>query len=207
MNFTGVIVATAMLTLSACAQPEPATSTTPAAPAEPLGTPGRTRVVGQAPTGSVVTLQPSESREFALPDGPAVLDQYARNFVPDVLLARVGQRIEFRNSEDVDHNVAVIRSPTGTKVFDTSTPPYQMYPHTFDRAGSYDVSCDIHPGMRAIIVVTTTPYAVVVDATGRFSIPDLEPGAYKLAVSGSARPIERTIEVSGTQMDLGALGR
>jgi Copper binding proteins, plastocyanin/azurin family len=170
------------------------------------GNSGRPTLVGQAPAGSVVILEPVVSREAPLPEGPAILDQYARNFVPDLLLVRVGQPVEFRNSEDVDHNVAVISSPTGTRVFDTSTPPYQKYEHTFDAAGRYEVSCDIHPGMRATIVATTTPYAAVVDPSGRFSFVDLEPGSYKLVLSGT-RSLERTIEVTNASLDLGPLVR
>ena len=128
----------------------------------------------------------------------------ARNFVPDLLIVRVGQRVEFRNSEDVDHNVSVIRSPTGTRVFDTSTSPYQKYEHTFEAAGHYEVSCDVQPGMRATFVAATTPHAVVIDPTGRFAFTDVEPGSYKLTMTG-VRTIERAVEVSGSQVDLGPL--
>lgn len=165
----------------------------------------RASVVGQAPAGTVVTLESVAATENPLPPGPAILDQISRNFVPDVLIVRVGQRVEFRNSEDVDHNVTVVRTPTGTRIFDTSTAPYQRYEHTFDRAGRYDVSCDIHPGMRATIVATTAPHALVVDVTGRFAFADLTPGAYKLALSNGARTLERTVDVAAGGVDLGAL--
>jgi NMD protein affecting ribosome stability and mRNA decay len=152
----------------------------------------------------MVTLEPAAPRDYPMPEGPAILDQYSRNFVPDLLVVRVGQVVEFRNSEDVDHNVAVVRSPTGTRVFDTSTSPYAKYEHTFDREGRYDVTCDVHPGMRATIVATTTPYALVVDQSGRFTFADLEPGTYKLTLSGT-RSLQRTVEVTGDRVDLGAL--
>lgn len=197
------VVFLAVVVLGGCSTPDPP----PAAPpqqAVATGTPGRTSVVGQAPVGAVVTLEPAVARAYALPAGPAILDQYAKNFVPDLLIVRVGQRVEFRNSEDVDHNVAVIRSPTGTRVFDTSTPSFQKYDHTFDRAGRYEVTCDVHPGMRATILATTTPYATVIDGTGRFSFVDLEPGHYTLSISGT-RSLERKLEVAGAQVDLGML--
>jgi plastocyanin len=198
------MVAGLLLVGTACSTSEeakPASALDPATAAAD----GRTTVVGQAPAGAVVTLDSVTAGERPLPPGPAILDQYSRNFVPDLLLVRVGQRVEFRNSEDIDHNVAVIRSPTGTKVFDTSTPPYQKYEHTFDRAGRYDVSCDIHPGMRATIVAITAPHATVVDQTGRFTFADIEPGPYTLNVTTSARSMERRIDVAGARMDLGAV--
>jgi hypothetical protein len=199
-----LFVAVTVLFAAACSPSDaPAPAAVGNTPAASPG-PGRDTVIGQAPPGSVVILEPVVPRDAALPAGPAILDQYARNFVPDLLLVRVGQRVEFRNSEDVDHNVAVVRSPTGTKVFDTSTPPYQKHEYTFDTAGRYEVSCDVHPGMRATIVATTTPHAVVVDASGRFVFADIEPGAYKLILSGT-RTLERAIELTGAPLDLGRL--
>ena len=199
-----LIFVAVLLTAAACS-PSPSPSAAPAVePAAPNSTSGRSTVLGQAPAGSVVMLDPAKPHEAALPAGPAILDQYARNFVPDVLIVRVGQRVEFRNSEDVDHNVTVIRTPTGTKVFDTSTSPYQKYEHTFQTPGRYDVSCDIHPGMRATIVATTTPHALVVDPSGRFTFADVEPGSYKLTMTG-VRTLERTIDVAGSHTDLGTI--
>lgn len=188
-----------------CSGPAPLPTTTPAAAPGSSGTSDRATIVGLGPAGAVVTLESVVIRETPLPAGPAILDQISRTFVPDVLLVRVGQRVEFRNSEDVDHNVAVVRSPTGSRVFDTSTPPFQQYEHTFDRPGRYEVSCDVHPGMRATIVATTARHATVADAAGRFTLADVEPGAYKLALSTTTRTVERTIDVTRARLDLGAL--
>ena len=113
-----------------------------------------------------------------MPEGPALMDQYGRQFVPDLLFVRVGQVVEFRNSEDVDHNIRVLRNPTGTTVMDVSGSQNQVFKHTFDRPGSYDVSCDVHPGMRATIVASRTPYAIGTDDRGTFTLKDVPPGGY-----------------------------
>ena len=89
-------------------------------------------IVGKAPRGAIVSLTPNPLREMPLPDGPAIMDQYAKQFVPDMLLVRVGQPVEFRNSEDSPHNVNVNRIPTGTEVFNVATAPYQKHVHTFE---------------------------------------------------------------------------
>jgi plastocyanin len=159
-------------------------------------------VEGQAPVGAVITLEPT-SAPAALPPGPAVLDQFSKAFVPEVLIVRVGQVVEFRNSEDVDHNVAVIRAPTGTQIFDTSTAPFQKYEHTFDRAGRYEVTCDVHPGMRATIFATSAPYSTIVDNSRRFRFADLKPGPYRLMLVNGPAPVERLIEVGSTTVDVG----
>jgi plastocyanin len=201
-----VICSAAVAFSIACASEPARPAASTAAPSADTSS-GRATVVGQAPAGTVVTLESVAGPASPLPPGPAILDQYSRNFVPDVLIVRVGQPVEFRNSEDIDHNVTVVRSQTGTGVFDTSTAPFQRYEHTFDRAGRYEVSCDVHPGMRATIVATTAPHALVVDRSGRFTFGDLDPGSYKLGWSTGSGALERTIDVSPGSVDLGALSR
>ena len=135
-------------------------------------------------------------RVFPVPDGPAIMDQYAKQFVPEMLFVRVGQPVEFRNSEDSPHNVNVNRIPTGTAVFSTSTAPYQKYTHTFDQPGQYNVSCDIHPGMQATVVATTTPLVTVADANGRFTFATLERGTYKVIWVANGQTGEKQLEVT-----------
>jgi plastocyanin len=173
------------------------------APAAVIGSPA---VEGRAPVGSVITLEPTGAAA-PLPPGPAVLDQISKSFVPEVLIVRVGQIVEFRNSEDIDHNVAVIRSPAGTRIFDTSTPAFQKYEHTFDRTGRYEVSCDVHPGMRATIFATAAPYSTIVDSSRQFKFADLPPGPYRLALVNGPTPVDRVIDVGATTVDVGTLAR
>jgi plastocyanin len=184
-----------ILTFAACAKSEEtAPSSAPANSSAPTAT---TAVVsGKATSGSVVTLTSSAAPDYPLPPGPAVMDQLGKQFVPELLMVRVGQPVEFRNSEDMEHNVIVVRSRTGRSVFNASPPPFQKHVHTFAEPGMYLVSCDIHPGMRATVVATTTPYAVVADPSGRFSFTDVPPGSYKLTMLADRADVERTIEVS-----------
>ncbi len=185
-------------------QPAPPSPAGVAAPT--ASTSGLSLVVGQAPRGAIVTLEPTSPREFPLPAGPGVMDQFGKQFVPVLLFVRVGQPVEFRNSEDTPHNVNVVRSRTGTAVFSVSTDPFQKHIHTFDRTGQYEVSCDIHPGMQASIVATDTPYVAVADERGSFTIADVEPGSYRLVLSRADGETERSIEVSGprTEITLGS---
>jgi hypothetical protein len=124
------------------------------------------------------------------------MDQYAKQFVPNVLYVRVGQPVEFRNSEDMPHNVTVIRRGTGAEVFNVGTEPQQKHVHTFDRIGQFDVSCDIHPGMQATVIAAPSPYATVADDRGRFSIANVKPGSYKLNVTYEGRTVEQAVDVS-----------
>ena len=137
-----------------------------------------------------------------MPEGPAVMDQYAKTFVPNVLYVRVGQPVEFRNSEDENHNVNVTRRGTGGAVFSTSTEPQHKYVHTFDRAGQYDVACDIHPGMQALVVAASSSLVTIADEQGAFSIPNVPAGAYKVALTFEGRTVERPLEVKGPRTEV-----
>ena len=172
----------------------------PARAAEPAAA-GPGVVAGTAPPGSLVALVPAAG-EAPMPEGPAVMDQYAKSFVPNVLYVRVGQPVEFRNSEDENHNVNVTRRGTGTAVFGVGTEPHQKHVHTFDRAGQYDVACDIHPGMQALVVAAASALVTIADEQGAFSIPNVPAGSYKVAMTFEGRTVERPLEVKGPRTEV-----
>jgi plastocyanin len=185
-----------IMTTMACASEEKPSTAEPVTQPEPALS---SVVRGTVPTNAVVALVPAEPLP---PDGSAVMDQYAKQFVPNVLYVQVGQPVEFRNSEDMPHNVTVMRRGTGSEVFNVGTEPHQKYVHTFDRIGQYDVTCDIHPGMQATLIAAPSPYATVADDNGRFSIPNVKPGSYKLSVTYEGRTIEQPLEVRGASTEI-----
>lgn len=184
--------------LAACGRPaDPSTAGTPAmAPSVPASAPGLASVTGTAPQGTLVSLDPPTPGAFPLPDGPAVMDQLGKQFLPPLLVVRVGQPVEFRNSEDMPHNVYVIRSRVGTEIFNVSTDPYQKYTHTFERSGLYEVACDIHPGMLATIIATETPFTAVAGERGDFTILNVPPGPYTLTVWRAGTDREQTVQIA-----------
>lgn len=175
----------------------------PQAPAAAASAPvTSSEVTGTVPRNAIVTLLPAEP--VAMPDGPAVMDQYAKTFVPNVLYVRVGQPVEFRNSEDMPHNVRVTRRGTGAEVFNVSTEPQQKYVHTFDRVSQFDVTCDIHPGMQATLIATHSPLATIAGDAGRFTIPNVKVGSYKLSLTFEGRTVEQPLEVSQARTEVRA---
>ena len=194
------ILACVCLTLAGCSQPASPAATTgrTAAPADSAKV---SLVSGTGPRNAVVSLQPA-SGEIPLPEGPAVMDQYAKQFVPNTLFVRVGQPVEFRNSEDMPHNVMVVRRGPGTLIFNVGTEPREKHVHTFDRVGAYDVSCDIHPGMQATLVAASSPIATVADDAGKFTFQDVAVGSYKLSLTFEGRTVEQTLDVNGPRTDV-----
>ena len=125
------------------------------------------------------------------------MDQISKQFLPAVLVARVGQPVEFRNSEDMPHNVAVTRRGSGTEVFNVGTEPHLKYTHTFDRIGQFDVKCDIHEGMEATVIVARGPVTTIAENDGRFSFSNVTPGSYKLSLTFEGQTVERSLDVAG----------
>ncbi|HWI20119.1 MAG TPA: carboxypeptidase regulatory-like domain-containing protein, partial [Vicinamibacterales bacterium] len=126
-----------------------------------------------------------------------VMDQRSKQFIPAVLLARVGQPVEFKNSEDMPHNVAVVRRESGAEVFNVSTETNQKYVHAFDRVGQFDVKCDIHEGMEATLIVSNGPLTTIADDAGAFSFPNVPPGSYTVSVTFAGQTVEQAVEVNG----------
>lgn len=196
-NLIGVVVIVCALSAAACGSDDPIPAAAPAA--EP--TSNVAEVTGVAPSGAVVTLSPA-GEALPLPEGPAVMDQYAKQFVPGTLYVRVGQPVEFRNSEDMGHNVTVNRRGSGAEIFNVGTEPQQKHVHTFDRTGQYDVMCDLHPGMQATVVATTSPLATTSDASGRFTIANVAAGHYTLSVAFEGRTVDQAVEVTGPRTEV-----
>ena len=144
-------------------------------------------VVGTVPQAtrssrSIVLLEPHVEREDQVPSEAVLLDQLGRTFIPALLLVRVGQPVVIRNSENDLHNVRIIDTATGETLINVGMLMGTTYQHTFARAGTYTVQCDIHTSMFADIVVTTTPHVAVSDREGNFSLSNVPAGDYTVTV-------------------------
>jgi plastocyanin len=184
------------LMLSVACGPGPA-ATVPQATDAPATS---SEVSGVVPRHAIVTLLPVDAAPP--PSTPAVMDQYAKQFVPNTLYVRVGQAVEFRNGEDMPHNVTVLRRGSGTEVFNVGTEPQQKYVHTFDRVGQFDVTCDMHPGMQATLIAAPGDLATIAGDDGRFSFSNVKTGAYTLSLNFEGRTVEQPLQVKNARTDV-----
>jgi hypothetical protein len=180
---------------------------TPAATA--AGNAGPHTVNGKLPAAvggfpSIVILEPQAPGGSPEPPATPYMDQVQQTFIPSVLMVRTGQPVEFRNSDEVLHNVRVREDATHSPAFNVAIPTGETYSFTFPRDGFYDVGCDIHPGMAAQIVSTQSPYTAVAAPDGSYEIPDVPAGTYKAVVYAGSQKIERDVTVAGgqTQFDV-----
>jgi plastocyanin len=197
----------ALALVVACSTPAepPADSATAAPPPASAADPAQSSVVGKVPTTNgqpaVIVLEPKTPAEVPQHERP-VMDQVALQFIPGVLVVRTGHPVEFRNSDDVLHNVRVNEDATKAGTFNVAIPMGEDYRFTFERDGFYNVGCDIHPAMAATIYSSSSPYAVLSDAAGNFEIPGVPPGAYKAVIFAGADRIERPLEVTAGRTEL-----
>jgi plastocyanin len=173
---------------------------------------GWRRVDGRLPAAvggfpSIVILEPHTAVDGAVDGGvdeaapvtAPYMDQIQQTFIPSVLMVRTGQPVEFRNSDEVLHNVRVREDATRSPAFNVAIPTGETYRFTFPRDGFYDVGCDIHPGMAAQVVSSRSPYTAVADADGAYAIPGVPAGSYKAIVYTGAEKLERDVTVADGQ--------
>jgi len=121
-----------------------------------------------------------EGDELRVPKEPVVLDQVQCRFDQHVLLVPKGCTLEYRNSDEVPHNVHTFSMRN--KAFNSTLAAGGKKQVKVDEAETIQVKCDIHPWMSAYVVVSDTSFAAITDAKGHFSIPGLAPGEYTAKV-------------------------
>jgi plastocyanin len=105
------------------------------------------------------------------------LDQQQCSFVPHVLAAPLGTTVDVVNSDKALHNV---RAEDGeVRLMNYAMPiPGHVVPTRLKKEGIFKVSCDVHPWMRAWVLVLPTAAYAVTGEDGTYKIADLRPGKH-----------------------------
>jgi len=124
------------------------------------------------------------SPDPAPPPGSARMDQLGQRFVPRILAIVAGQTVEFRNSDNVFHNIFSYSPP---KRFDLGRyPKGKSRSVKFVKPGAVQVYCDIHSDMRGDIIVAPSHRFALIGPSGRFRIEDVDAGNHTVKVWLSA---------------------
>ncbi len=100
------------------------------------------------------------------------------SFAPRVLLVQPGQPLTITNDDPTSHNV---RAELGAESFNVLLKEQASQDITLKKSQRLPmpIGCNIHPFMRAWIVVRDDPYMAVSDAGGKFLIDKLPAGTHE----------------------------
>jgi plastocyanin len=155
----------------------------------------------------VVYLDAIPGKKFDPPSVHATMDQANMKFVPHILVISRGSTVDFKNSDQVAHNIywpsiggnkalrhnLTIVSPDHTKVFQ------------FDNSGAAQLLCNLHPEMLGFVVVAPTPYFALTSSDGSFTLKNVPPGTYTLKTwseDGKSSTQSITVTDSTANMDV-----
>jgi plastocyanin len=107
-----------------------------------------------------------------------VIDQKGCRFDPHVVIVPVGAPLQVLDSDGILHDFHTV-ARSNPEIHKSSS---SRMTFTFRSPEIVEASCDLHPGMKAWIVVAESPYYAVTDAEGRFQLTDVPAGDYTLSV-------------------------
>ncbi|MEJ5220625.1 MAG: cupredoxin domain-containing protein [Tepidiforma sp.] len=96
-------------------------------------------------SGSTGVADGSDSR---IPAGAPLVDQDKLKFIPETLRVKVGETVYFKNSETALHTVNI-----DGKNVSGNMKKNDVFTWVFQEPGSYKITCDYHPQMKATITV------------------------------------------------------
>jgi len=110
----------------------------------------------------------------------ALLDQRGCTYQPRMVAVMAGQTLTIKNSDDTLHNIHP--RPKVNDEFNVGQPRQGMETSkTFDKPElMIPVGCDVHPWMRAYIMVSSHPFFAVTSDDGAFELKNLPAGEYEI---------------------------
>ena len=115
------------------------------------------------------------------PADPVVLDQNGCIYNPHVLGLVAGQELLIKNSDATLHNIH--SRPNVNKEFNFAMPKVvkeKKASFAKSEPEPFYIKCDVHPWMKAWVLVSDHPYFAVTDSNGNFSIDGIPAGSYEV---------------------------
>jgi plastocyanin len=141
---------------------------------------GNVTIKGARTAKDVVVYIETMEGEFEPPEKHAVMDQKNLTFLPHILPVIEGTTVDYRNSDEVLHNV-FCPDKCADKFNLGTWAKGEVRSYTFNNLGCISVMlCNVHPEMEAWIVVLQNPYYNKTDDDGGFIIENVPSGKYTL---------------------------
>ncbi len=136
-----------------------------------------------------VYLSPAKEKlRFAAPRRRVTIRQKNAQFVPSFSVATVGQTIDFPNNDRFFHNVFSLSKPNDFELGLYSAGESRTV--TLNHPGVVRIYCSIHDSMRAVVLVTPSPWHAITDASGAFEMLGVPPGDYQITSFNEPLPSE-----------------
>ena len=152
----------------------------------------------RSPENIAVYIDSVPGKTFPPPAPHAVMNQFHLAFVPHVLVVLKGTTVDFKNEDEVGHNVywPAVNNDRKMKNNMGTWPQGISKPFTFNVLGEVPLLCNVHPEMSGYIVVVPTPYFALTDKEGNYTIKDVPPGQYTIKTwSEEAKPGTQAVTV------------
>jgi plastocyanin len=131
------------------------------------------------PENVVVSIEKVGNNNYPAPEEHGKIDQFNLTFVPHILAVQKGTKIDFLNSDSVQHNV--FAPPDCCLPLNLGTYGIGVVKTVeFNESCEIPLLCNVHAEMSAFVVVLDNPYFSVTGKGGAFIIENVPPGTYKL---------------------------
>ncbi len=128
-------------------------------------------------TGAVVYLKGVPGK---IKPKTATIEQKNLAFRPHVVAIPVGSTVSFVNHDNVNHDI--FADDKSKKLDINTSTPGLIKKAEFDKAGVVNLLCTIHAEMSGYVVVVNSNYSAVTGDDGKFTIKNVPPGRYEVAV-------------------------
>jgi plastocyanin len=116
-------------------------------------------------------------------------------FSPNIAIATVGAKVTFTNEDPFPHNVF---SPDGGRWDIGQIQQHGIKAKVVSKPGAYTLLCNLHPNMKAYLLIVPTSFFAKADKQGNFTIKDVPSGSYKLTVwAPGMQVVTQAITVAG----------
>ncbi len=167
---------------------------------------GKVTAVGMRSAEDIaVYIDAVPGKTFAPPNEHVKIDQSHLAFAPHVLVIQQGTTVEFKNDDNVGHNVYWPAIHHDKKLAHNmgTWPQGLSKPFTFTEVGDVPLLCNVHPEMSGYIFVVPTPYFAVTDKDGNFVIKNVPPGQYTVKTgSENGKPASQSVTVAGATVNV-----
>ena len=135
-------------------------------------------MIPEGPQNTVIYLKSDTNPTDTLQTRVVEMKQKDEMFIPYVLPIQAGTSVSFPNEDAFYHNVFSVMS--GERFDLGRYAKGETTIQKFDKPGTIVVRCEIHPGMKAYILILDTPFFTVPSKSGTYTLPNIPPGTYEL---------------------------